>query len=190
MGRKYDKAVRDWIPAAFVFLVLSGITVGLSACNGDSGGRDSASAPVERTASIRVESGNGRLASGEEFVIAEWRSGSRDGRGAFADFRGQDGGPTLDLALSGLSGLGSYSCDGSGTASLRLSVDVNNEYRPDVGDCRIEVIRVVDGVAEGRYAATLRHAGNSGDAMKVSGTFRATQAPALAAAKAPKMGMR
>jgi hypothetical protein len=71
-------------------------------------------------------------------------------------------------------------------------VDVNNEYLPDAGDCRITVTRVVNGVAEGRYAATLRHAGNSGDVMKVSGTFRATQhgpdaAPEVRAAKAPKL---
>ncbi|HEX2612017.1 MAG TPA: hypothetical protein VHO02_00295 [Fibrobacteria bacterium] len=165
-----------------------GTAGGLSACNGSSG-RDSADASVERAAVLRVEAGDGRLSDGEEFVIAEWRSGARadDGSKAFADFRGQDGGPTLDLALSGLGAAGTYDCDGKGAASLRLNVDVNNEYRPDLGACRVTVDRVVNGVAEGRYAATLRHSENSEDVMKVSGTFRASASPEIAVAKAPKI---
>lgn len=180
--------------ATFVGLlgVGAGIAGGLSACNGNSG-RDADAASLERAAVLRVDAGDGRLSDGEEFVIGEWRSGMRSSGGApqaFADFRGQDGGPTLDLGLTGLDKTGTFACDGSGSASLRLSVDVNNAYLPDAGTCRIEVLRIRDGVAEGRYAATLRHSGNSGDMMKVSGTFRATAAPEIKTAQAPKIGVR
>jgi hypothetical protein len=189
MIRNASTAVRGSLRAAvFSSAAIAGLLVvvgGFSACNGSSG-RDESGAAAERVAVLRVEAGDGRLAGGEEFVIGEWRSGKRSS-GAFADFRGQDGGPTLDLALSGLGEAGAYDCDGSDAASLRLSVDVNNEYRPDAGTCHIVVERVSNGVAEGRYAATLRHAGNSGDAMKVSGTFRASTAPEIEMAKAPKI---
>ncbi len=191
MKRNNTPAVRGKFRAAVFFTAVSlgilAIAGGFSACNGGAGDRDGAHAPAERLAVLRVEAGDGRLAGGEVFTIAEWRSGKRDGGGAFADFRGQDGGPTLDLAISGLEGIGSYACDGSGAASLRLGVDVNNIYLPAEGECRIVVDRVANGVAEGRYTAVLRHEGNPRDAMKVSGTFRATSAPAIAAASASKI---
>jgi hypothetical protein len=164
------------------------------------GGGSSGSASPEMVATIRVVSGNGRLAGGEEYSIAEWRSGAQDTKDAgadfYADFRGQDGGPTLDLSLSGLNGLGEVACGGTqaSNVSLELRVDVNNAYRaaPDA-PCRIEVERVENGVMEGRYTATLRHTGNPSDEMTVAGTFRAavgSSAPVIEAAHAPKVGLR
>jgi hypothetical protein len=190
MIRNASTAVPESLRAAvFSSRLLSGLLVpavlvtgGLFACNGTPGERDNT---PEHAAVLRVEAGDGRLSDGEEFVIGEWRNGTRPSGGSFADFRGQDGGPTLDLSLTGLGAPGTYACDGSGAASLSLSVDVNNAYLPDAGTCRITVSRVANGVAEGRYTATLRHAGNGGDVMKVSGTFRASAAPEIAAAKAP-----
>jgi hypothetical protein len=154
----------------------------------------SADVPADKIATIRVLSGNGRLAGGEEYSIAEWRSGIQtSGTGAFADFRGQDGGPTLDLSLKGLDGIGEFVCGGSESATLELRVDVNNAYRAaDDAPCEVEVERIENGVVEGRYTATLRHTGNPSDEMTVAGTFRATQpgaqdVPTIEAAKAPKI---
>lgn len=192
MIRDTSTAVRGALRATvFSSLTVLGLSValgGFSACNGSPGERDNT---PEHSAVLRVDAGDGRLSDGEEFVIGEWRNGRRSSGTAtdvaYADFRGQDGGPTLDLSLTGLGAPGTYDCDGSGAASLRLSVDVNNAYMPDAGTCRIEVLKVTGGVAEGRYVATLRHAGNGGDVMKVSGTFRATASPEIAVAKAPKI---
>lgn len=186
-GRGKPRAAAFSPAVSLVMLgIVGGTAGGFSACNGNPGDRNAAPAATERAAVLRIEAGDGRLAGGEEFVIAEWRSGSRP-EGTFADFRGQHDGPTLDLAIAGLSGVGSHACDGSGPASLRLGVDVNNVYVPEDGECRLVVERVANGVAEGRYEAVLRHAGNARDVMKVSGTFRATTAPDIASAKAPKI---
>ncbi len=172
---------------------------GFVSCQRTSRTADPSSA--EMTATIRVVSGNGRLAGGEEYSIAEWRSGSNssgvnNASGYFADFRGQDGGPTIDLSLSGLNGVGEFPCgganapDASHSAALELRVDVNNAYRaaPDA-PCTVEVERAENGVLEGRYTATLRHTGNPTDEMTVAGTFRATQAGGvdISAAKGPKI---
>jgi hypothetical protein len=174
---------------------LSG-AVALSACKQDAEGGSPSEAG--HTATIQVISGNGRLAGGEEYEIAEWRSGVQPaGGGYYADFRGQDGGPTLDLSLRGLDKTGEFACGEAMAASLELRVDVNNAYRaaPEA-PCRVEVTRLADGVIEGHYTATLRHSGNPADEMTVAGSFRATQpgSPAEAvdiqAAKGPKVGLR
>lgn len=179
-----------------VFGTVSGLMFCIVGCQRESKTADSSSADM--TATIRVVSGNGRLAGGEEYSIAEWRSGrsgstAAGASGYFADFRGQDGGPTLDLSLKGLDGVGEFPCGGPDAAALELRVDVNNAYRaaPDA-PCTVEVERAENGVLEGRYTATLRHTGNPEDEMTVAGTFRATQAgaaaaPEIEAAKGPKI---
>lgn len=174
-------------------LALAGV-LALSACQ-----REPAPAAMgrEKTATIRVIDGNGRLAGGEEYEIAEWRSGTlAPGGGTFADFRGQDGGPTLDLSLKGLGAQGEYACGEALSASLELRVDVQNAYRaaPDA-PCRVAVEHVGDGVIEGHYTATLRHTGNPADEMTVAGSFRATLPGEAAvadikAAQGPKIGLR
>jgi len=185
--------------------------VGLVGCTRDA---EPVRAGLDKTATIRVVSGHGRLAGGEVYEIAEWRSGNlpqrglsksgSDGSGGFfADFRGQDGGPTLDLSLKGLDRVGELACGEAGTASLELRVDVANTYRASAeAPCRVVIERRADGVIEGRYMATLRHTGNPSDEMAVSGAFRATYAaatsaasgsggrPVLEAAHAPKLGLR
>jgi hypothetical protein len=153
-------------------------------------GGSAAQSNLETVATIRVEAGNGRLAGGEEYSIAEWKSGSEAAAGsAFAHFRGQDGGPTLDLSLTGLKKVGTFSCAGEQPMALELRVDVNNAYRasPDA-PCRVVVQRMANGHIEGHYTAVLRHAGNPYDEMAVSGEFRATlPAPEIQAAKGPKL---
>lgn len=167
------------------------ILIGTVSCQRE-GGSAAASAP-ELVATIRVEAGNGRLAGGEEYSIAEWRSGSEAATsGSFAHFRGQDGGPTLDLSLTGLKEVGTFSCAAGELMALELRVDVNNAYRasPDA-PCRVVVQRMANGHIEGHYTAVLRHAGNPYDEMAVSGEFRATlPAPEIQAAKGPRLGIR
>jgi hypothetical protein len=166
--------------------------LGLSACTREA--RSEAAVEAEKTATIRVISGNGRLAGGEEYEIAEWRSGAApSGGGYFADFRGQDGGPTLDLSLKGLSAKGEFTCGEALAASLELRVDVNNAYRAATeAPCHVTIVRLDGGVMEGHYTATLRHTGNTADEMTVAGTFRATQpgAAEIQAAHGPKLGLR
>jgi hypothetical protein len=149
------------------------------------------------TATIEVISGNGRLAGGERYEIAQWRSGKTpSGPGYFADFRGQDGGPTLDLRLKGLDQKGEFACGEAMVASLELRVDVANAYRaaPDA-PCVVQIKRLENGHIEGLYTATLRHTGNPADEMTVAGRFSATQAEestgaaAIKAAQAPKLGV-
>ena len=181
--------------------------VGLVGCTRDA---EPVRAGLDKTATIRVVSGQGRLAGGEVYEIAEWRSGNlpqrgisnaRSGRsdesgGFFADFRGQNGGPTLDLSFKGLDRVGELACGEAGTASLELRVDVANTYHASAeAPCRVVIERRADGVIEGRYMATLRHTGNPSDEMAVSGAFRATYAattPAAtsAASAAPESGER
>ncbi len=175
--------------------------LGLSACTRDEGSADAHA--LHKTATIHVVSGNGRLAGGEEYEIAEWRSGilPESGEG-YADFRGQDGGPTLDLRLQGPDRVGEFACGEAGVASLELRVDGANTYRASAdAPCRLVVERRADGVIEGRYVATLRHTGNPSDEMGVQGSFRATNPSApggsarretvsIEAAKGPKLGLR
>jgi hypothetical protein len=171
------------------------LVFGLSACKQDAGTLQvKAKANV---ATIQVISGNGRLAGGEEYEIAQWRSGQGSGVGGyFADFRGQDGGPTIDLSVRGIDRVGDFACGEAMASSLELRVDVANAYRAAPGfPCRLEVKRLEDGVIEGYYTATLRHTGNPQDEMTVAGSFRATQAGDVApitdikAAKGPKLGV-
>jgi hypothetical protein len=188
-GRGFGIPGLGMIVAAFCAVAA---LIGTVSCQRDAGSAGSASR--ERVATIRVEAGNGRLAGGEEYIIAEWRSGAQpSGAGYYADFRGQDGGPTLDLSLSGLKGTGTFACGKlSAAASLELRVDVNNAYRatPDA-PCQVEVESIENGVLQGRYTATLRHTGNPRDEMTVSGIFRATRPGSeIKAAKGPKLGMR
>jgi len=175
--------------------IVTTVMLGLVSCRDDGRSHDSAREELEKTATIRVIAGNGRLAGGEEYEIAEWRTGAGpEGAGYFADFRGQDGGPTIDLSLKGLSTPGEFACGEAMAASLELRVDVNNAYRavPEA-PCRVEVKRVEGGVIEGHYTATLRHTGNPADEMTVAGSFRATQpetseAAGIEAAQGPKIG--
>lgn len=174
-------------------VALSGI-LALGACQREA--RPESAVP-EKTATIRVIEGNGLLAGGEEYEIAEWRSGPQaPGGGSFADFRGQDGGPTLDLSLKGLGALGEFACGEVLAASLELRIDVDDAYRAAQGaPCRVAVERVEDGVIEGHYTATLRHVANSADEVTVAGSFRATRPgpplePEIKAAKAHKVGLR
>lgn len=176
---------------------------GLVSCQGDARSEDRSGEAALKTATIRVISGNGRLAGGEEYEIAEWRTGTQStgnekGREHYyADFRGQDGGPTIDLSLKGLSEPGEFACGDATMASLELRVDVNNAYRavPEA-PCRVEVKSVEGGVMVGYYTATLRHTGNPSDEMTVAGEFRATipdgaeAAVEIKAAKGPKIGLR
>lgn len=182
------------------------LVFGTVSCQRDGGSAESLGAR-EMSATLRVEAGHGRLAGGEEYRIAQWQTGriapaaagsaktsTVSEAGYYAKFRGQDGGPLLDLNISGLRGAGTYACGGAASAAVavELRVDVNNAYKPANSDpCRVDVDRVVDGVMEGRYTATLRHTGNSLDEMIISGTFRASRPPAIAAAAAPKIvGLR
>lgn len=176
-------------------LVAAGI-VGTSACTRES--RPESFTEQHNTATIQVVSGNGRLAGGESYEIAEWRSGilPESGEG-YADFRGQDGGPTLDLRLQGPDRVGEFTCGEAGVASLELRVDGTNTYRASAdAPCRFVVERRDKGVIEGRYMATLRHTGNASDEMGVQGAFRATNPAAMGeavridAAQGPKLGLR
>ncbi len=167
-------------------MVLAGVLggMGVSGCARDV---PSESPGAGKTATIHVVSGNGRLAGGEEYEIAEWRSGILPASGiGYADFRGQDGGPTLDLRLQRPDQVGEFACDDAGAASLELRVDGANTYRASAeAPCRVVVERNEGGVIEGRYTATLRHTGNASDEMNVRGSFRATN---LSAAPAPAAG--
>lgn len=185
--RGIRKRIVGLVPAVTMGSLLLG--AGLGACQqrevqarGDAGD----------AATIRVVSGTGRLSGGEEHVIAQWRHGRAED-GSFVQFRGQDGGPVLDLVVSGLPGGGDFACGPEG-AGLELRVDVNNRYQavPDA-PCRVEVLRAEDGMMEGRYTAMLRHSGNPRDEMIVAGTFRASAPRAeggpVQAAKAPRLGV-
>lgn len=175
--------------------ILTTLVLGMMSCQGDGRSEQVSDEAALKTATIRVISGNGRLAGGEEYEIAEWRTGAQSsGGGYYADFRGQDGGPTIDLSLKGLSKPGDFACGDAMAASLELRVDVNNAYRAVAeAPCRVDVKRLEGGVIEGYYTATLRHTGNPADEMTVAGHFRATMPHAsetseINAAKGPKVG--
>jgi hypothetical protein len=149
----------------------------------------------EKAATIQVTEGSGWLSTGEEILIAEWYSGSRGAEGDyFANFRGSDGGATVDLRLQGLNRSGTFACaqgnEASGPrASVELRVDVQNTYRSGAipGDCKVTVTRLDGAVMEGHYQATLANSGNASDNLTITGRFRATrpQAERLSAAGMP-----
>lgn len=167
--------------------VLAGVAMAGVLATGCSREEGSVDSGPGMTATIEVVSAHGRLAGGEEYEIAEWRSGILPENGAgFADFRGQDGGPTLDLRLQGPDQVGEFACGEAGDASLELRVDGANTYRASTeAPCRVVVERRADGVIEGRYMATLRHTGNPSDEMEVRGAFRATNLSTAPAPEAP-----
>ena len=136
----------------------------------------------EKAATIEVTEGSGWLSTGDELQIAEWYSGSDHGDGQyFANFRGSDGGATVDLRLSGLNRSGTFACanpaDSKSAASVELRVDVDNAYRSGLkaGTCKVTVTRLDGQVMEGRYTATLVNSGNTADELTINGKFRATR---------------
>ncbi len=190
--RTFPRAsVRRW---AGVFFAAGLLALGIVSCQRDTGDREDAKAigrGTEKAASIHVHEGNGWLASGGEILIAEWHSGLKDGSGDYyASFRGANGGATVDLRITGLHGAGEFTC-GSPEAGIELRVDVRNAYVPAKGGaCRVIVTRFENGIIEGRYTAELSNRTNDGDAISVSGTFRASRPPRIAAASAQGIGMR
>jgi len=139
----------------------------------------------EKAATIQVTEGSGWLSTGEEIQIAEWYTGT-DGKAGeyFANFRGSEGGATVDLRLAGLNSSGTFACAEPGQspamgkeASVELRVDVENTYRPGLqaGSCEVTVTRIDGQIMEGRYSATLVNAGNESDDVTITGTFRATR---------------
>jgi hypothetical protein len=133
--------------------------------------------PDEKAAVIHVNEGSGWLSTGEDLQIAEWYSGSGRKSDYFANFRGSDGGATVDLRLSGLGRSGTFACaEPAHAASVELRVDVDNAYRSSAaGDCRVTVTRFDGEVMEGHYQATLTHFGDDADKLTISGNFRATR---------------
>ena len=139
----------------------------------------------EKAATIQVTEGSGWLSTGEELQIAEWYSGSDRGEGEyFANFRGSDGGATVDLRLAGLNRSGTFACvdpsergAAGEVAYVELRVDVENTYRPaqSTGACKVTVTRIDGHVMEGRYTATLVNAGDAADNVTITGNFRATR---------------
>ena len=132
--------------------------------------------PDEKAAIIHVNEGSGWLSTGEDFQIGEWYSGAVHESDYFANFRGSDGGATVDLRLSGLGRTGTFACAESRQATVELRVDVDNAYRSGAaGDCRVTVTRFDGEVMEGHYRATLAHSGDAADKLTISGNFRATR---------------
>lgn len=133
--------------------------------------------PDEKAALIHVNEGSGWLSTGEDLQIAEWYSGSDRESDYFANFRGSDGGATVDLRLSGLGRAGTFACaEPANAAAVELRVDVDNAYRSGpAGDCRVTVTRFDGDVMEGHYSATLIHSGDASDKLTISGDFRATR---------------
>lgn len=132
----------------------------------------------EKAAAIHVNEGSGWLSTGEDLQIAEWYSGSGKASDYFANFRGSEGGATVDLRFSGLGRAGTFSCAEPTAvgASMELRVDVNNAYfSTTAGDCRVTVTRFDGDVVEGTYQATLTHAGDASDQLTISGNFRSTR---------------
>ena len=150
----------------------------------------------EKAATIQVTEGSGWLSTGEEIQIAEWYSGSDKGEGEyFANFRGSDGGATVDLRLAGLNRSGTFACadpaqrEGE-AASVELRVDVENSYQSvAVGNCKVIVTRLDGQIMEGRYTATLVNSGDAADNVTITGSFRATrpQAERLSAVESPRV---
>jgi hypothetical protein len=150
----------------------------------------------EKAATIQVTEGSGWLSTGEEIQIAEWYSGSGRGEGEyFANFRGSDGGATVDLRLAGLNRSGTFACadpaQNAGQAYVELRVDVENAYRPgqSAGNCEVTVTRLDGHIMEGHYTATLVNSGDAADDVTITGSFRATrpQPERLSAASTPKI---
>ena len=156
----------------------------------------------EKAATIQVTEGSGWLSTGEEIQIAEWYSGSANSVGGqdeyFANFRGSDGGATVDLRLAGLNRSGTFACadpsrraEAGEAAYVELRVDVENTYRPSqfTGACKVTVTRIDGHVMEGHYTATLINSGDAADNVTITGSFRATrpQPERLSAATAPKI---
>ena len=142
----------------------------------------------EKAATIQVTEGSGWLSTGEEIQIAEWYSGSTLSDGGegeyFANFRGSDGGATVDLRLAGLNRSGTFTCvnpaerAAAGEAAyVELRVDVENTYRPgqSTGTCKVTVTRLDSDIMEGRYTATLVNSGDEADNVTITGSFRATR---------------
>jgi hypothetical protein len=139
----------------------------------------------EKAATIQVTEGSGWLSTGEEIQIAEWYSGSDRGEGEyFANFRGSDGGATVDLRLAGLNRSGTFACadpqrraSAGEAAYVELRVDVENSYRSGLasGGCKVTVTRLDGEVMEGHYTATLLNSADAADDLTISGSFRATR---------------
>ena len=155
----------------------------------------------EKAATIQVTEGSGWLSTGEEIQIAEWYSGSDHANGGegeyFANFRGSDGGATVDLRLAGLNRSGTFACadpeqraSAGEAAYVELRVDVENTYRSAaVGNCKVIVTRLDGQIMEGRYTATLVNSGDAADNVTITGSFRATrpQAERLSAVESPRV---
>ncbi|MCD6025078.1 MAG: hypothetical protein K0Q91_1994 [Fibrobacteria bacterium] len=139
----------------------------------------------EKAATIQVTEGSGWLSTGEELQIAEWYSGSDRGEGEyFANFRGSDGGATVDLRLAGLNRSGTFACadperraSTGAAAYVELRVDVENTYRSGLasGTCKVTVTRLDGEVMEGHYSATLLNSADAADDVTITGSFRATR---------------
>lgn len=139
----------------------------------------------EKAATIEVTEGSGWLSTGEELQIAEWYTGSGRGEsGYFANFRGSDGGATVDLRLAGLNRPGTFECTvpdrptpSGAAASVELRVDVDNTYRSGLkpGTCEVTVTQLDGQVMEGRYTATLVNSGDPADDVTITGRFRASR---------------
>lgn len=180
------------ISIATGILILSLAALGATSCQRDSRPENTEGTglkPDERAAIILVHEGNGWLASGGEIHIAEWHSGLRGDKGAYyANFRGANGGATVDLRLAGLNGTGEFSCEAL-KSGLELRVDVRNTYAAAHGkNCKVVVTRFENGIMEGHYSAVLANTADAGDNIRVSGKFRATRPSQIASASAPRLG--
>ena len=205
-GNKSDATF--WMRTGAAAAVLSIGMVAVAFQFSGKGGRDARAAAAselgsgEKAATIQVTEGSGWLSTGEEIQIAEWYSGSTNStRGEdeyFANFRGSDGGATVDLRLAGLNRSGTFACadpqrpaSPGEAASVELRVDVENTYRSGLtpGACKVTVTRLDGEIMEGHYTATLVNSGNAADDLTITGSFRATrpQAERLSAAGSPKV---